>query len=99
MAPRKVNLALAMRQKISDFDDLVTKLNELVDIYEDSEYGMGEANEITTADVEGLDITPQNLNAVTVFVENINLFLNNGDPMVYDYAAAINKFRSMPDGT
>ena len=96
MAPRKIDLALTMRKAISDFDDLVAMLNELINIYEASGYDPAGSDPIEVEDLEGHDMTPGNLNAVRTFVNNVNLFLNDGEPMQFDYASAIDAFRSMP---
>ena len=93
---RKLQYAVAVRGAVTAYDDLVTKLNELADIFAGSGYDAGGSNPITTEDLAGTDVTPGDLAAVAVFVENINLFLNGDVPAVYDYGAAINAFRGIP---
>ena len=93
---RKQEFAVSFRSRISEFDDLYRKLVELKDIYDASGYGSGGDNEITVEDLAALDMTPQMLSQIGYFVEQLTLFLNNGDPAVVDYAEYINKLRTMP---
>ena len=93
---RKQEFATAVRARISQFDDLVSKMIELDDIYTASEYNLGGSNEITVEDLENLDMAPTDLANISYFVEQIKLFLNNGDPAQVDYASHINRLRSMP---
>jgi hypothetical protein len=97
MAPRKVDFALTARHKITQFDQLVADLNELDDIYKASGYDTGGSDPITLEDLEGHDITPQDLANVSIFTANVNLFLTGGDPLEFDYASKINTFREMPN--
>lgn len=95
---RKLNFALTIRGKITQLDRLVADLNKLDEIYKDSGYRLEGINPIIEADLVGHDITPQDLANVSVFIENVNLFLNGGDPLVFDYSSKINMLRNMPDG-
>lgn len=93
---RKIEFALAARRAVSSLDNLVSSLNELDSIYKNSGYDSGGPNPITPADLGDCGVTPEDLASVSTFVENVNLFLNGGDPLEYDYAAKIDAFRTMP---
>ena len=97
MAPRKVDFALTLRRKVTQLDELVTALNELENIFKNSGYDASSSDPITAADLEGHDMTPQDLASVSTFTANINLFLTGGDPLEFDYASKIDAFREMPD--
>ena len=71
------------------------RIAELDEIYEDSGYDSGGSNPITDDDLISHDITAQDLTNVSTFATNLALFLSNGDPLVFDYASAINAFRGM----
>ncbi len=95
MKTRKLEFAQAVRAKVTEFDNLVAYLNELRDIFQDSGYASGGGDPITDEDLEALGMTTTDLANFDTFVENVSLFLNNGVPMQFNYAAAINRFRSM----
>lgn len=95
MAPRKVDYALAVRTAITAFAEAAERIEELDEIYRDSEYVPGEADEITAEDLEGHDITVTNLLNASTFAENLALFLGDDVPNQFDYLSAINKFRNM----
>lgn len=96
MASRKVTISLAIRSAITSLDNLVTELNELDDMFINSGYDSEGTNPIVDEDIEGHDMVAADLAAVHTFVEQINLFLNDGEPIQFDYASAIDKFRNMP---
>lgn len=93
---RKAQFAEAARRLITNFDDLTGLLNELDDIYRNSGYTPSGSDPITDSDLEGLGITVQDLANVSTFTENLSLFLNNGDPLQFNYAAKIDALRTMP---
>ena len=92
---RKLDFAEAVRTKVTALDDLVSSMNELRDIFQHSGYNAGGSDPITDEDLEALGMTAANLAAFNTFVENVNLFLKDGEPLQYDYAAAIDAFRNM----
>jgi len=93
---RKLEFAESARRQITELDDLITKMNELRNIFIDSGYVASGSDPITDTDLDSLGMTKANLTAFDTFVENVNLFLSGGDPLEYNYAAAINAFRGMP---
>lgn len=95
MASRRVDYALAARAAATAFVRAVERIVELNEIYVDSGYDSGGANPITDSDLEGHDMTAQDLTSVSVFADNITLFLNDDTPLKFDYQSAINKFRDM----
>ena len=95
MASRKVNFALAARAAVTALAEAAERIAELDDIFQDSNYYSGASNEIVNADLEGHDITAQDLNNVSMFATNLAEFLNYGTPLQFDYLAAINAFRGM----
>lgn len=80
---------------MTELDNLITYMNELRDIFQDSGYAGDGSNPITDSDLEALGMTAGNMAAFNLFMENINLFYHNGTPAKADYAAAVNRFRSM----
>lgn len=96
MASRKVTISLAIRSAITSLDNLVTKLNELDDIFINSGYDLGGTDPILNEDIEGHDMSAADLAAVHTFVTQLNLFLNDGEPIQFDFASAIDRFRDMP---
>lgn len=95
MAPRKVDFAIAARAAITAFAEAVERIGEVDSIFKASGYNSSGSNPIMDDDLSGHDITAANLGAVSIFAENVVLFLNNGSPMRFDYASAIDKFRNM----
>lgn len=95
MAARKVDFALAVRAAITELAEAAERIAELDEIFADSGYDAGGSNPIVDEDIVGHDITAQNLAAASIFAENLALFLNGGDPLVFDYASSINAFRNM----
>jgi len=95
MAPRKVDLALAERAAVTAFAEAVERVGELCEIYYDSDYDEEGIDPIVDEDVEGHNMTAQDLNNFATFAENLKLFLNAGTPMVFDYQSKINSFRGM----
>jgi len=93
MASRKVDMALAMRDGIGQFADVVQRIQELDDIFEDSGYTAGGTNPITDADISAHDLTAADLANFHTFRLQLNKFLNNQVPAQFDYWAAINAFR------
>ena len=96
MASRKVTISLAIRSAITSLDNLVTKLNELDNVFIKSEYDLGGTDPIVDEDIEGHDMTAADLAAAHTFTTQLNLFLNDGTPLQFDYASAIDHFRDMP---
>ena len=96
MASRKITISLAIRSAITNLDNLVTKLNELDDIFINSGYDSGGTNPIVDENIEGHDMVAADLAAAHTFVTQLNLFLNDGSPIQFDYTSAIDKFRNMP---
>ena len=95
MASRKVDFALAVRAGVTALAEAAERVAELDAMYVDSGYDSAGSNPIIDGDIEGHDITADDLGNASVFAENLDLFLNGGDPMVYGYASAINAFRGM----
>ena len=95
MAPRKVDFSLAVRAAVTALAEAAERIAELDAIYVDSGYDGGGTNPIVGGDLTGHDITAQDLANASTFAKNLALFLNNGDPMVFDYASAIGSFRNM----
>ena len=95
MASRKVDYALAARSAVTAFAEATERIGELYEIFTDSGYDTTGANPITDEDIEGHDITAQDLANFATFAENVTLFLNDGEPMSFDYASKINAFRGM----
>jgi hypothetical protein len=95
MAPRKVDYALAQRDAITAFAEAAERIAELDAIYKNSGYDGGGSDPIDDDDLISFDITAQNLANASTFAVNLALFLNNGVPLVFDYASAINAFRGM----
>lgn len=95
MAPRKIDFAITTRDAITAFAKAVNCIAELEGIYNDSGYFVGGASEVVSGDLEGHDITVQDLINVSTFATNLNKFLNNAVPAKVDYMSAINKFRNM----
>ena len=93
---RKHDFGERVRAKVTEFDTLVTQLQELSDIFIASGYDSGGSNEIVDIDLQGLDMTAQDLANFHTFITQLQLFLNAGDPTVFDYASAIDAFRNMP---
>lgn len=95
MAPRKANYALAVRDAVTALAEAAERIAELDAIYKDSGYDSGGADPIIDDDLIGHDITAADLANASIFATNLALFLNDGDPLVFDYASAIGSFRSM----
>ena len=94
MASRKVQTALAMRDVIGSFADVIQRIQELTDIFVGSGYDAGGSNPVVDEDVIAHDLTAAGLASVLTFRTQIDEFLNGGVPVVYDYQAAINALRS-----
>jgi len=92
---RKLEFAQMVRTKVTDLDNLAAYMNELRDIYNASGYASGGSDPIADADLEALGMTAADLANFGALVENLNLFFNNGEPMQFDFAGAIDRFRSM----
>lgn len=95
MVSRKEDFALAVRTAVTALAEAAERIAELDAIYMDSGYDSGGTNPITDEDLTGHDMTAQDLANASTFATNLALFLSDGDPMVFDYASAINKFRDM----
>ena len=95
MAPRKIDFSLAVRAAVTALAEAAERIAELDAIYVDSGYDGGGTNPIVDNDLVGHDIVAQDLANASTFAENLALFLNNGGPMVFDYASAIGRFRDM----
>lgn len=95
MALRKEDFALATRAAVTALAEAAERIAELDVIYSDSGYDSGGANPITDEDLTGHDMVAQDLANASTFATNLALFLDDGDPMVFNYASAINKFRNM----
>jgi len=95
MASRKVDYALAVREAVTALAEAAERIAELDTIFTDSGYDPGGANPILGEDIDGHDITVADLTNASTFATNLSLFLNKGDPMIFDYASAINAFRGM----
>lgn len=93
---RKRDFAEAARRLITSFDALAGCLKELDDIYHNSGYEPTGSDPITNTELDGLDMTTQDLSNVSVFVANLQSFLHGNDPLVFDYSAKIDAFRTMP---
>lgn len=94
MATRKQEYALSVRAAVTAFADAAATIAKLDDIYIDSGFDSEGEDPITEVDLVGLKVTVGNLASASVFANNLGLFLNAGDPLVFDYASAINKFRN-----
>ena len=95
MASRKVDFALAVRAGVTALAEAAERIAELDAMYGASEYDELGSNSIVDGDIEGHDITAQNLVNASTFAFNLALFLGGGDPMEFDYISAINAFRGM----
>lgn len=95
MAPRKVDFALAVRAGVTALAEAAERVAELDAMYVDSGYDALGSNPITDGDLTGHDVTALDLTNASIFAVNLALFLNGGDPLVFDYAGAINAFRGM----
>lgn len=93
---RKLEYAIAAQNAITTLDDLISRLNELDDIFINSGYNAKGSNPITASDLGATSLKPQDLANISAFVKNIDLFLNAGDPLKFNYAGAINALRNMP---
>lgn len=93
---RKVEFAKTVRRRVTEFDDMVTKLEELDSIFTASGYESGGTDEITDTDIEELDVDATDLANFHTFVVQIGNFLDNGTPTQYDYRSALDAFREMP---
>lgn len=92
---RKVSFALSVRKQVTEFDDLIDSLNVLSDVFADSGYDSSGSDPIVDGDLNGLDMTAADLAQFSQLVTNLNLFMQNGTPAVFDYAASIKAFRSV----
>ena len=97
MASRKVQTALAMRDAIGQFADAVERINELDEVFVDSGYDAGGSDPIVDSDVAAHDITAQDLANFSTFRDQLDLFLNSGEPLQVDYWAKIRAFQSPGD--
>jgi hypothetical protein len=95
MAPRKVDFALSAREAVTALAEAAERIAELCEIYFDSGYDALGSNPIVDEDIDGHDMTAQGLANFAALAENLDLFLNNGDPIVFDYQSKINAFREM----
>ena len=95
MASRKINLALAERAAITAFAEATERIAELREIYFDSGYDPEGSNPILDENIEGHDMTSQDLANFATLAENLDLFLNGGTPMVFAYQEKLNAFRGM----
>lgn len=95
MASRKAAFALAVRSAVTALAEAAERVAVLDGVYKDSGYDPGGADPIIEADLVGQECMVQDLTNASTFAANLVLFLNAGDPIVFDFASAINKFRNM----
>lgn len=91
----KITYAERVQAFSTTISQLVEQLPKFQSVYADREYGSGDADEITDADLASLGITAAELAAfITPFAPQLINFMNNLAVAQGDYSVTLNKLRT-----
>ena len=91
MASTKVNYALETARTAGDLVEMQARLDSIYDRYFANLYGSGGDNEITEADLSGMDITPADLASFITLCEQFEKFFSNQAVTAGDYRSTLMK--------
>ena len=95
MAPRKLDLALKVKDYATQLADLLDGLEALVSIYSASGYGSGGADPIVDADLTGHAITVAQITQFGGLVTNLLKLMGNQTPTIGKYREQLDAFRNI----
>jgi len=95
MAPRKIDFALKARSTATSLAEAIDEIEYLADVYVASGYQSNGANPITAEDLQGHDISIEQLMEFAILAANLLKFMSGEASAEADYQQQLNAFRNV----